>query len=695
MTAGKCGYRVSFDYQSKTQREWTCSKPLWQDHDRCIWHANVEEKAVADIEAALDRGDTQLDGAVLRGVEAEDPLTFANCSLVEADFRDADLSESRFVECSLQGADFETTNLRLAHFLNGQLENANFRAVEAEGINFDYCEMWNCSITESELVDCHFFNSNLQKSLFVENNLSKAQFTESRLDQLTVCQSNISNSEFERISAEGIRLHDCSGGQVTVTDVQFTHGEISNCRLPFATLVDTDWKGATVYDCHMNYLEIEDATLQDSLWLDSDLSSCRFESASGESVTFKDVDFAESEIEMLRLTESEIEECGLSKANISDSTFNRTTFTRPQVELLEIWETEFQECTFTEMETHQMYFKRCEFAETSLSQVSFRDGNFHGCDLTGIDSLPDQLQEVTFYNADLSGLDLSEANLRGASLAYATLSEVDFTSATLRDVNAHEANLNMANLEAVDARNSHFEGADFEDAILIDADLRNSRLCRAKLYQAVLSDTLINNRTTFNEKCAYHYPRNSPDNDHAHRLEAAVWMHRSLQNLHEENELVQRARQHHVQKEEAYRKYHRGEGNRWQYLTYTINAHTTRHGENPWRVVWRSISVILLFALLFPSIGGIRGGETDAPLHVFPVQLSLLQLPWVAGLPYLDHFQTFLTSLYFSVVTFTTLGYGDFQPATPAAQFFAGVESLVGSLLMALFVFTLGRRTGW
>jgi hypothetical protein len=50
--------------------------------------------------------------------------------------------------------------------------------------------------------------------------------------------------------------------------------------------------------------------------------------------------------------------------------------------------------------------------------------------------------------------------------------------------------------------------------------------------------------------------------------------------------------------------------------------------------------------------------------------------------------------LYFSVVTFTTLGYGDFQPAVGLSRFFASLEAIIGAFTMALFAYTLARKTG-
>jgi hypothetical protein len=64
-------------------------------------------------------------------------------------------------------------------------------------------------------------------------------------------------------------------------------------------------------------------------------------------------------------------------------------------------------------------------------------------------------------------------------------------------------------------------------------------------------------------------------------------------------------------------------------------------------------------------------------------------------IPIVQLVSDYLTSLYFSGMTFSTLGYGDLQPATWTVRLFATVESFIGALLTALLVFVLGRRTTW
>jgi hypothetical protein len=51
-----------------------------------------------------------------------------------------------------------------------------------------------------------------------------------------------------------------------------------------------------------------------------------------------------------------------------------------------------------------------------------------------------------------------------------------------------------------------------------------------------------------------------------------------------------------------------------------------------------------------------------------------------------------LNGWYFSVITFSTIGYGDFRPASPLSRLLVGIESLAGALFIALFVFVIGRR---
>ena len=92
------------------------------------------------------------------------------------------------------------------------------------------------------------------------------------------------------------------------------------------------------------------------------------------------------------------------------------------------------------------------------------------------------------------------------------------------------------------------------------------------------------------------------------------------------------------------------------------------YGERPVRVLIASALVIVLCAFFYsrPDLLIYRGGQVEP---------------------------SFLQGLYFSTITFTTLGYGDFYPSAHGfCRQFAMAEAAAGGCLMALFVVCLAKR---
>jgi hypothetical protein len=100
------------------------------------------------------------------------------------------------------------------------------------------------------------------------------------------------------------------------------------------------------------------------------------------------------------------------------------------------------------------------------------------------------------------------------------------------------------------------------------------------------------------------------------------------------------------------------------------------YGEKPLNVVLFSLGLIGFCGLLYFLVGVHQG---DRPIGI-AFEHSLL-----------SNLMDLLGCLYFSVVTFTTLGYGDIIPhglARPIAAF----EAFVGSFTMALFVVVFVKK---
>jgi hypothetical protein len=157
-------------------------------------------------------------------------------------------------------------------------------------------------------------------------------------------------------------------------------------------------------------------------------------------------------------------------------------------------------------------------------------------------------------------------------------------------------------------------------------------------------------------------------------------VYRRLETLHEENALSEEARKFHISKEEAERKLYKERGNPRRHVK-TLMWALTNHGESVRRLLGWWAAVIIGAGLLFPFVGGIK----DSNGGTYAIN-SLSELGTWAG------WNDLLLNIYFSIITFSTIGYGDLSPAAPGSRVLVAFESITGALLLALLIFVLGRR---
>lgn len=118
------------------------------------------------------------------------------------------------------------------------------------------------------------------------------------------------------------------------------------------------------------------------------------------------------------------------------------------------------------------------------------------------------------------------------------------------------------------------------------------------------------------------------------------------------------------------------------------------YGERPLNVIMGAVYVILFFALCFSVIG--IGNPEIIELQGTAIHQNSGNIVDLASKGFLKNstVRNFPDSLYFSLITFTTLGYGDFRPLEGWGRILAGSEAFIGAFMMALFVYTFVRRTG-
>ena len=107
----------------------------------------------------------------------------------------------------------------------------------------------------------------------------------------------------------------------------------------------------------------------------------------------------------------------------------------------------------------------------------------------------------------------------------------------------------------------------------------------------------------------------------------------------------------------------------------------SRYGESWFRVLVSAIVIVLFFAFAYFVFNTI----TPIPCIEPTLTECLAYKP-----PIIERIKE---SIYFSIVTFTTLGYGDFHPKPELfSQLIAAFEAFIGMFTMAFFTITVARR---
>ena len=127
------------------------------------------------------------------------------------------------------------------------------------------------------------------------------------------------------------------------------------------------------------------------------------------------------------------------------------------------------------------------------------------------------------------------------------------------------------------------------------------------------------------------------------------------------------------------------------YIAVLISIFLLKQNRVSADMILGAINVYLLFAIAFMFLHAFVEVSTPGSYLYQGESLSAVFTghPEIEALAFL---------LYFSVVTMTTLGYGDIAPAVPAARMLCSFEAVIGQLFVAVFIarmvaIHIGQRT--
>jgi len=283
--------------------------------------------------------------------------------------------------------------------------------------------------------------------------------------------------------------------------------------------------------------------------------------------------------------------------------------------------------------------------------------------------IKERLEKMASEGASMEGFILKEAKLRDAHLTFGDTS--------------HAVNLSHADLSRADLGGAHLFNIDLRDASLLKANLRQANLNRARLEDANLLGADLEGARLEQVNWGRHLSQEvlAQKATRAGQAERAMDLYLEAEEIYRHLTNIVEAKGHYNQAGHFYHKekiMRRMQMRRWtrEWMWSKIVDVLCGYGENFDRVIGFSLSAILVSAVLFALLG-IQGPE------------GMVRLNLHVGMA--ENMKSFLLCVYYSVVTFTTLGYGDFTPVG-WSRLVAASEAFTGAFAMALFVVVFVRH---
>lgn len=298
--------------------------------------------------------------------------------------------------------------------------------------------------------------------------------------------------------------------------------------------------------------------------------------------------------------------------------------------------------------------------------VGLTGRNFSGLDLSGAKLSGADLRGARFFRTNLAGADLSQADLRGAEFTGADLSGAFLDGAKAMRAGFGGANLTGTSLFGCDLREASLTQACLDRANLGCADLRGARLREASLKKTHFDGADLRQVDMSLSNVAGASFQNADLRQARIRqvrgFAKADWMGVDIRDINFAGAYM-------IRREIIDQNYIR---------EFRNHSRLTRLLYWPWWLTCDCGRSMLRWC--------------------FWIGVQVLFFAWLYTLAGVDYgrYPTDLSPLYYSVVTLTTLGYGDVVPQTATAQVIAMVEVTLGYImlggLLSIFSNKLARR---
>lgn len=494
--------------------------------------------------------------------------------------------------------------------------------------------------------------------------------------------------------------------------------------LEFSDFTGSNFSNATLDDAFLSEADLTAANLFSASFVDADLSFANLHAADCFNAVFSNANMDNAELERTLFYQTNLSGASLVGAFLHRTVFQESSLQGVTMANTVVTHSIFKKAQLDCIDLRHSTFDNCDFEKANLKRALFRNAQFIETNLKHCKMVKSKGGANSFTGSNLQWIDFSAASLIGCDFKNALLSEAKFDGANTTDSNFAKAKLGHSTFDKAEACNCKFFQSElincrFDNADLSTSDLRAANMSHASFQHTDITDILFDtNSMPFRKSCQL------AQLTHAIKRKKGL-THRALRryplfniSLPRKEQLRYPLREINIKlhkwtkwngltvdsKEDIITAKYRGirvddshgsqlfkrtatdqsyieecmaTGKWWSSLAHKIWYYTSDYGQSMTLWAFWSLVVAVMFGIIFYMLGA------DS-FHA----------------SYLNNEKTsdpgFWALLYYSVVTFTTLGFGDIVPKTGPAAFVVTLEVIWGYImlggLIAIFANKLARR---
>lgn len=327
------------------------------------------------------------------------------------------------------------------------------------------------------------------------------------------------------------------------------------------------------------------------------------------------------------------------------------------------------------------------------NRIKFEDARYIMCDFTNIDFHRIDFSNVIFLDCIFTDCNFIEGRIssrnfmefQGCTMNNVSITSCKFESLYIRECKLYKVDFNSSFMKGCNLiRNSYSEVRFIDDCNLMDCIIRDIcglmdiRFINEKSYAKLNYGSYIG-KFNYNKEDVCNI--NCKDKDPYGCKEKINYLNVSFSYM----DFGEQYLRNHISGKygrcfyESKSAFHRTLKGRRKFYSYVANM-VCGYGEKPYRSLLLSLIIILIFALLY-MITGIESSNGLIGIETLLDNFSIKTFMW-----------TMINCIHFSLVTFSTVGYGNLLPHNITGVVLSSIEILIGIIMVGILTSTLVRK---